>query len=54
MDTVPAAQIRRGIVDAIDLTALPAWGALGLTPGDVEPVLEAVSSEAQAARGLFG
>ena len=45
---------RRGIVDAIDMTALPAWGALGLTQADVDPVLEAVSSEAQAARGLFG
>ncbi len=45
---------RRGIVDAIDLTALPAWGALGLTPADVEPVLEMVGGEAQAARGLFG
>jgi putative nucleotidyltransferase with HDIG domain len=45
---------RRGIVDAIDLTALPAWSALGLTKADVEPVLAAVNNEAQASRGLFG
>jgi putative nucleotidyltransferase with HDIG domain len=45
---------RRGLVDAIDLAALPAFGALGLTAEDVAPVLEIVANEAQAAKGLFG
>ena len=45
---------RRGPVDSIDLTALPAWQALGLGAEDVEPVLELVGQEAKAAEGLFG
>jgi putative nucleotidyltransferase with HDIG domain len=45
---------RRAPVESVDLSALPAWNALGLTPEDVAPVLELVAAEAQAAKGLFG
>lgn len=45
---------RRGVVDAIDLAAVPAWAFLGLTAEDVDPVLALVATEAQAAKGLFG
>ena len=45
---------RRAPIEGIDLSALPAWSALGLEAEDVEPVLALVSAEAQAARGLFG
>lgn len=45
---------RRAPVEAIDLGALPAWPVLDLSPEDVLPVLELVSAEAQAAKGLFG
>ncbi len=45
---------RRGAVESIELGELPAWGALGLTPEDVVPVLELVATEAQSAKGLFG
>ena len=45
---------RRGPVESIDLSAMPAWALLGLTADDVAPVLELVTTEAQAAKGLFG
>lgn len=44
---------RRGPVDAIDVTELPAWAALGLGDGDVEPILEIVAEEAKTAESLF-
>jgi putative nucleotidyltransferase with HDIG domain len=44
---------RRGPIDAIDVTALPAWGALGLGEEDVEPVTKLVAEEAKAVEGLF-
>lgn len=44
---------RRGPIDAIDLTQLPAWDALGLTADDVEPVTKLVADETKAAEGLF-
>jgi putative nucleotidyltransferase with HDIG domain len=45
---------RRGPIESIDMTALPAWSALGLGAEDVPAVLELVAAEAAAAKGLFG
>jgi putative nucleotidyltransferase with HDIG domain len=45
---------RRAPVDAIDVSALAAWGALGLGDDDVEPVLTAVAEETKQVEGLFG
>lgn len=44
---------RRGPIEAIDLTQLPAWEALGLGADDVEPITRIVAEEAKAAEGLF-
>jgi len=44
---------RRGPVEDIDLLQLPAFEALGLGEGDVEPVIKLVGEEAKAAEGLF-
>lgn len=45
---------RRAPVDAVRVTDLPAWWALGLSADDRDPVLSLVSQEAKAAEGLFG
>jgi putative nucleotidyltransferase with HDIG domain len=45
---------RRAAVEAIDVSELPAWGALGLGEDDVEPVLTTVTEEAKQVEGLFG
>ncbi len=44
---------RRGPVECIDLTELPAWQVLGLTADDVEPATELAVEEAKLAEGLF-
>ena len=45
---------RRGAADSLALEENPAWQALGLTPEDVEPLLECVVEETKGAEGLFG
>jgi len=45
---------RRSPIDSIDISQLPAWSALGLTPDDRQPILELVGEESKRAEGLFG
>ncbi len=45
---------RRGPIEDVEVAELPAWGVLGLTDDDLEPVLTAVGEEAKQVEGLFG